>query len=840
MPDTPNIPSLSSKVDPEVKKAFTALKSWLDKVGGLVSAGDLTGTGLFGRGQNGTLTPNAPYLDMTMPPQITGFAVTGAFSAIMLTWDDPRYKNLAYVEVYRATVNDLGVAARVGTTQSAMYADKPPLSSLSVTYYYWVRIVSVASIKGPYNAIAGTPGSTADDPTYVLEILTGQIKKGQLYGDLASRIDLIDAPGSGLQTIISDLADNQLEFIARQYNEQFLGLMREQNISSATVHVDPLTGQISLLATANVTTDIEARISDLEFNVDAPAGSLAILNHTAVFDRVSVTDFNTAISALAGEVALKTTTSYVDAAMAGMGDNSSPDVADAFSGETSFAIMNMLLMGNKMNLVSLEHKANIATAQFNIKSNSDAISAEATARLDLAAQVVVGDAVNAAALVSEQTARADAISAEATARLALATLVAGNAAAIVTEQSARSTAVDAVASSVSTLQTTVAGHTSSILTQQTSINGIQGEYTIKIDANGVVASVGLINGVGGSSFGVRAGQFFIVDPAAPATQILPFIVSGGKTIMDTALIGNATIKNAMVETLSADKLLVPGTASIWDAIITTGKITNAYIDNVIQSSSYSPGTSGWKVDKGGAVEFNGGTFRGAVVFAAGSSGYANLTDAPVIPDLSTVNSWVKPTTTLIDGNKIYTGDAYVGSAQIQTAAIQTAKIGDLQVTTLKIADLAVGSAKIDNLAVTSAKIGDLQVTTAKIGDNQVTVPGGMYTAAGVSMSAGATISLQSAAINPQGQPVIIDFSFFATSQAINAGSTWHIQILRGATVIYDVAYTLSIPQGTQAYGLTDFSPAAGSNTYTARVLCASVSHVGTISNRSLTLLGAMK
>jgi len=723
MSDSPNIPTLSSKVDPEVKKAFTSLKSWFEKVGGVVSPSDLTATGLFNRGPNGTLTPNAPFLDMTIPPQITGLAVSGSFAAIMLTWDDPRYRNLAYVEVYRATVNDLGQAVRVGTTQSTMYADRPPQSSLSVTYYYWVRIISVANVTGPYNSTSGTPGSTANDPTYVLEVLTNQIKEGQLYGDLASRIDLIDAPGTGLVDAVDVIADMQINQIPLQYNELFLDLMREKNISDATVYIDPVTGEISLLATANVTTEVEARITDLEFNMDAEAGKISILNQIAVFDRVSVTDFNTTVEVLNDAISLKTTTSYVDTAMLNIADTLTPAASDSITGDGPFAIMNLLLMGNKMNLESLAHKANIAQAQFDLQSNADAISAEATARLLLAAQVVDGDNVNAAAILVEQNARADADTAEAEAREILATRVQtaesaitqintvtststsasaqalaslqtaiadpttglASKASVVGLQTANSTLLSSVAQALMQTSTTLNGNTTTVETMAQSLDGVNGEYAIKIDANGAVAGIGLVNGPNGSEFGVLADRFWVMYPDAPEhsaaatykknarvsygtktvneqevpkqwraivditapeawnpahwddANLSPFIVdSEYGVIFDTAYFKEATITSAMVEDLSADKLTVPGTGTIWEAIINLGKITNAYIGDFIQSTIYTPGSVGWKIDKTGAVEFNGGVFRGKVVFGAESSGYGNLTDKPTsLADIST-------------------------------------------------------------------------------------------------------------------------------------------------------------------------------------------------------------
>jgi predicted phage tail protein len=59
------------------------------------------------------------------------------------------------------------------------------------------------------------------------------------------------------------------------------------------------------------------------------------------------------------------------------------------------------------------------------------------------------------------------------------------------EVTTRASADSALSQSISTVSSTVAGNTSSISTQATSINGLSGQYTVKIDVNGAVAGYGL-------------------------------------------------------------------------------------------------------------------------------------------------------------------------------------------------------------------------------------------------------------------------------------------------------------------------------------------------------------
>jgi len=179
---TPNIPTLSSQVDGEVRRAFLAIKAWADNLTLQVTTGTGTSAGatqtgitqeslLAGLGAIGSLTP---FLDATVPPALVNVTATGAFRAVMLTWDAPIFANSAYVEVWRATVNDVGASVLVGTAKatSGVYADVPSNSSLAIEYYYWCRIISIAGIIGPFNAVVAH-SHTANNPDYLLEVLAG-------------------------------------------------------------------------------------------------------------------------------------------------------------------------------------------------------------------------------------------------------------------------------------------------------------------------------------------------------------------------------------------------------------------------------------------------------------------------------------------------------------------------------------------------------------------------------------------------------------------------------------------------------------------------------------------
>ena len=136
-----------------------------------------------------------------------------------------------------------------------------------------------------------------------------------------------------------------------------------------------------------------------------------------------------------------------------------------------------------------------------------------------------------------------------------------------TEATTRANADSALSSSVSTLSSTVGGHTTSIQTNATSVNGLSGQYSVKIDSNGHVAGFGLSSTTTTagptSAFIVRADKFAVINPAStadglgtttPTAANIPFFISGGTTYIKAAAILDASITNAKIGALGADKI----------------------------------------------------------------------------------------------------------------------------------------------------------------------------------------------------------------------------------------------------------------------------------------------
>jgi hypothetical protein len=163
---------------------------------GLVKDGSTKGSGggidlpVSGPGGGGSLGSGYdPSSDLSTPPAPTNLQVHGGFVAMYLSWEGG-YKNNAFTEVWRNTVDDLSTAIMIGTSPTNLYTDPVEPDS---TYYYWVRFHSRADVVGPFNQTAGTMGHSAPDVGKQIEALSDLLLNSPLWGALSQRIAQIEA-----------------------------------------------------------------------------------------------------------------------------------------------------------------------------------------------------------------------------------------------------------------------------------------------------------------------------------------------------------------------------------------------------------------------------------------------------------------------------------------------------------------------------------------------------------------------------------------------------------------------------------------------------------------------
>lgn len=140
-----------------------------------------------------------------------------AFGGIDVSWTYPGLNPhaVAHVILFRSTSPDPSTMVQLAIVDGNFYFDRGE-SATPVTYYYWIRIVS---INGTLGAPIGPASSTGRDTiSETIESLTGKIDAGVLAQSLKGEIDRIQ---------LNSLQITQ-EMIERARNDEALGVAFNQ------------------------------------------------------------------------------------------------------------------------------------------------------------------------------------------------------------------------------------------------------------------------------------------------------------------------------------------------------------------------------------------------------------------------------------------------------------------------------------------------------------------------------------------------------------------------------------------------------------------------------------
>ncbi|WP_110641778.1 phage tail protein [Salinicola sp. CPA57] len=281
------------------------------------------------------------------------------------------------------------------------------------------------------------------------------------------------------------------------------------------------------------------------------------------------------------------------------------------------------------------------------------------------------NAVGSATITVENITRVNDTSALAQRITTLNTSFNDTTASIQSELTALSTADSAIAQRIDNYEIDVDGQFASVNSSISAVydknNGAVAQSIQTVNVNGKKAMIGMQVGGGTATIAAVADVFAIINEDNGNYKI-PFVVTGGQTVIDDALIRDASITNAKIE---------------------NGSINSAKIADSIQSDNYSS-SSGWKISKDGRMYLNAGLQIGAGdlgddVTIAGTDTLRTIRDRAYDGTRSydRMNDWTRSGTTLIDGGKIYADDAFIVSAMIKNAEIDTLQLKGNAVTISK-------------------------------------------------------------------------------------------------------------------------------------------------------------
>lgn len=518
------------------------------------------GTGVFGPTDYNETT------DLTVPPAPTGLTAVATLTNVFLSWNGAAYSNHAYTEVWRSETNVLGNAVRVGTAIGSLYNDAVRENT---TYYYWIRFVSMANVIGPYNSTNGTQVTTGQDPTRLLQLLTGQIRESQLYQDLGARINLIDGPVSLAGSVA-----------ARVYAEELARIAADTSLGS------------SITTLQNTTATQATQLTSLTTRTSAAESSIVSLQNTTASQATTISSLNTRVGSAESNITnLQSTTSTQASSISslttrvGSAETNITNLQTTTSNQaTSISQLSSTVGGFSTSIQTLTSTTNGLSGQYTVKIDSNGY----VSGFGLASTPINGTPS------SSFIVRADSF--------AIA-----------------SPSGPGISPSIPFI----------VRTTPTTINGESVPAGVYIDsawiANGTISSAQITSLTATKiTAGTITAAIDLRSPIVRSGSVLPG--NPGFYLGDYGGVNQFYIGNGSVG-INGRALQFDGTNAIVRGGIYAyfGTIGSILIDaNGISSSNYVSGSSGFSLNQSGAAEFSNVTVRGAVYSTFGQIGGINI------------------------------------------------------------------------------------------------------------------------------------------------------------------------------------------------------------------------
>ena len=551
-----------------------------------------------------------PVPETGVPPQPTGFTAAGAYSVINLSWDFPIYTgpNHAHTEIYSYPSDNLASALSqgvIGVVSGRGYTD--PVGS-NVTRYYWIRHVNENGTVGPWNSGSGTVATTAPDVDHLLDVLSGSITSDELATSLRTELDtfqtLTDVNGNitarGYQTLsnvnnainlnsngfqtesnVNTLIGNNTNGFQTQTNVDDRISLNTNGFQTLTNVNNNITGRgfqtqtdvNSLISTATSGFQTAADVTNA-INANSNGYQTASQVNSTVATAVVGVRGKILVWSSSGEYALnevvRDNLGFLYVCISPVSTSTNDTLPTSFANPTT----HWKLYGN---MGSIEDSASKITQLNLLDGTSTSAAAQAIHGLNSILKDSNGNAVVSATNLS--TMKTSVLNADGTAR-------------------ATATQVDYLNSQYVNPETGVANNVTlqqALNTSADNINGLRGEYTVKVDANGHVAGFGLANtydnesDAATSSFYVNADRFAVLPDAVTSAD------AAWSSSTTYSLGARVTRNGGLYQARATSQNQPPPNATYWDdlsrspfAVTSSGSIINGtyvpagvYINNAM-------------------------------------------------------------------------------------------------------------------------------------------------------------------------------------------------------------------------------------------------------------------
>jgi len=253
-----------------------------------------------------------------------------------------------------------------------------------------------------------------------------------------------------------------------------------------------------------------------------------------------------------------------------------------------------------------------------------------------------------------------------------------------------------------------------------------------VDAGGVIrgTSVGSGTSVANSLITITDGAITGIGAGANTKVANSEISISASGVLSGAGGGTVTISGLDNTVLRSAN---PITSTNVGTYINTGAITNAYIGQFIQSTNYSPGVSGWQIDKSGSAELNDATFRGSIAVGSAPtiSGSSMTGSGARITSSGTFALGNSTTNIAFNGSSLYLNGDVVATGNLQANSVTTTAYTQLN----------------SNLAFSSYATGDVLSATLNTGGKPVLIIYSFYVVWGSGATTGGNQFMVEARIN---------------------------------------------------------------------------------------------
>lgn len=492
------------------------------------------------------------------PAAASSLTVTGGLFRNHVVWAYGDARRDAIANLWGATTNNRAVANRL--TQARWPATDYEHVGLAAgqTWYYWIDISDTSDNPGswyPSSPTAGVAASPSADPSALLTQLQGALGMDQLAEALASPLAALTSaanlahPTSELASAVNAAAESALGLLLQA--DALRDRVRiEQWVTTNTVELG--NGVVRLLATAELTTDVEAHLHQVDLTLGAIDGTIIGHTSTLATHGTRLNAAETSISQLQDQIVLKASSAYVDASLASALGAVSPDAVASNTQLLAEGQLQALLDLDTAHDSARKARASLAVAERKLSTQADAQLAEAVERSILDARV----ALREAAAITETAARVsgDAVNASSIASL-LARLETGDYAAI------------------------------KVLAQATAdaLGLVLAKYSVKVDANGRVAGIELMSDGTTSAFIVVSDKFLVYRQDGVGAPVQMFTLGTVNGVTSLVLAGNLIADESIIARHLSVTSLSAITATIGTLRTADSGARMEIHDNVIKS-----------------------------------------------------------------------------------------------------------------------------------------------------------------------------------------------------------------------------------------------------------------